>query len=94
MILVTTARADVVPEGVRARAARLVGSIVVDGSLTEAVWHEAPKQSGFTQRFPKDGIKATLETRFAVLYDDKAIYVGVWADDPEPDKIRDRKSVV
>lgn len=88
MILVTTARADVVPEGVRARAARLVGSIVVDGSLTEAVWHEAPKQSGFTQRFPKDGIKATLETRFAVLYDDKAIYVGVWADDPEPDKIR------
>ncbi len=88
MILVGSAHADVLPDGVRARASRLSGSITVDGRLAEPVWQAAPKQSGFTQRFPKDGIKATLETRFAVLYDDKAIYVGVWADDPEPDKIR------
>ncbi len=28
------------------------------------------------------------QTSFAVLYDDQAIYVGVWADDPNPSKIR------
>src|SRR5678815_787153 len=36
----------------------------------------------------KDGAKAQLETHFPVLYDDSAIYVGVWADDPEPARIR------
>ncbi|MGE0401531.1 MAG: carbohydrate binding family 9 domain-containing protein, partial [Kofleriaceae bacterium] len=87
VLVATSAHADV-PEGVRAHASRLGGSISVDGRLTEDVWRDAAKHSGFTQRFPKDGVKAELETRFAVLYDDSAIYVGVWADDPEPHKIR------
>ena len=72
----------------RAHAVRRVGSIAIDGSLGEAAWSSAPKQRGFTQRFPKDGANAQLETRFSVLYDDQAVYVGVWADDPEPQRIR------
>lgn len=88
LVLVATAAYAEVPDGVRAHASRLGGSISVDGRLTEDVWRDAAKHSGFTQRFPKDGVKAELETRFAVLYDDSAIYVGVWADDPEPHKIR------
>ena len=32
--------------------------------------------------------RRSQDTQFAVLYDDDAIYVGVWADDPEPAKIR------
>lgn len=72
----------------RALATRLQGTISVDGRLDEAVWQNAPKQTGFTQRFPQDGGKPSFDTQFAVLYDDQAIYVGVWASDPEPSKIR------
>jgi hypothetical protein len=64
------------------------GAIDVDGRLDERAWDTAPKHTGFTQRFPRDGGKAALETRFAVLYDDDALFIGVWADDPEPAKIR------
>jgi len=76
------------PAQVRAHAVRRTGSITIDGKLDEAAWSNAPKHSDFTQRFPQEGAKATLETRFSVLYDDHAIYVGVWCSDPDPDKIR------
>jgi uncharacterized protein DUF5916 len=82
------AAAETVPATVRAHAIRRTGSISIDGNLDEPAWAAAPKQSGFTQRFPKDGAKASYETRFAILYDDEAIYVGVWADDPDPRQIR------
>jgi hypothetical protein len=82
------AEAPVVPLDVRAHATKLVGSILIDGRLDEPSWQNAVRQSHFVQRFPKDGGKPDLETSFAVLYDDEAIYVGVWADDPEPEQIR------
>ena len=78
------ARAD----PVRASAMRRDGPIVVDGRLDDDVWTRAPKHGGFVQRFPQDGGKASVETRFAIVYDDDAIYVGVWCDDPEPQLIR------
>ncbi len=74
--------------GARAHATRRSSSISIDGRLDEAQWSNAPRQGGFTQRFPKDGAKASQDTQFALLYDDDAIYVGVWANDPEPTKIR------
>jgi Domain of unknown function (DUF5916)/Carbohydrate family 9 binding domain-like len=83
-----SAGADVLPTEARARAVRRAGPVVIDGRLDEAVWRDAPHHAGFTQRFPKEGAKASYETSFAVLYDDSAIYVGVWADDPEPHKVR------
>jgi hypothetical protein len=88
LVLVSVASADPVPASVRAHAVRLTGAIAVDGHLDEPAWRDAPKQTGFTQRQPKDGVKASFSTSFAVLYDDDAIYVGVWADDPEPHNIR------
>jgi hypothetical protein len=80
--------ADSLPASVRAHATRRTTAVAIDGKLTEAAWASAEKQGGFTQRFPKDGDKPTQDTRFAVLYDDDAIYVGVWCDDTEPEKIR------
>ena len=80
--------APALAEPPRAKAVRRTSSISIDGKLDEAAWPAAPQHSGFTQRFPQDGAKATLDTRFAVLYDDNAIYVGVWASDPDPSKIR------
>lgn len=72
----------------RAQAVRRTTAISIDGQLTESAWGSAPHQSGFTQRFPKDGVPAEFATSFAVLYDNDAIYVGVWATDPKPDEIR------
>lgn len=82
------AAAEPIPEAVRAHAVRRTGSITVDGVLDEAAWQNAPRQGSFTQRFPKDGAKPGVETQFSVLYDDQALYIGVWADDPEPQRIR------
>ncbi|HEX3759943.1 MAG TPA: DUF5916 domain-containing protein [Kofleriaceae bacterium] len=73
---------------VRAHATRRTGAISIDGRLDEAAWADAPKHSGFIQRFPKDATPPSVDTRFAIVYDDDAIYVGVWADDPQPDLIR------
>nr|HEX4314586.1 DUF5916 domain-containing protein [Kofleriaceae bacterium] len=75
-------------DAVRGHAVRRTGDIKIDGHLDEPDWASAPKQTHFTQRYPKDNAPPTLETRFAILYDDDAIYVGVWADDPDPGAVR------
>ncbi len=82
------ARADGAAPVVRAHAMRRTGAISIDGRLDERDWEMAPNQSGFIQRFPKDASKPSVETRFAVVYDDDALYVGVWADDPHPELVR------
>jgi hypothetical protein len=88
LALGSIARAADAPPAVRAHAVRRSAPITVDGRLDEAAWAGAPVHGGFIQRFPQDAAKPSFETRFAILYDDEAIYVGVWADDPSPDKIR------
>ncbi len=82
------ALADDLAPSVRAHAVRRTGAIAIDGRLDEPAWDAAPRQSGFVQRFPKDATRPSVETHFSILYDDQAIFVGVWADDPEPDLIR------
>jgi hypothetical protein len=82
------AHAGAVRSPVHARAVRRPGPIVIDGRLGEPAWAAAPRQTGFTKHFPKDGAAPAVQTSFAILYDDKAIYVGVWADDPHPELIR------
>ncbi len=79
---------DAVPAGVRAHAERRSGDIAIDGRLDEPQWQTAPRQTGFVERFPKDNSAPTFQTSFAVLYDDKAIYVGIWAHDDHPGLIR------
>ncbi|HET9624660.1 MAG TPA: DUF5916 domain-containing protein [Kofleriaceae bacterium] len=74
--------------GVRAHAVRRQGAIEIDGKLDDASWAAAPKQSGFVQRFPQDQTPPAYDTRFAIVYDDEAVYIGVWADDPHPELIR------
>ncbi len=73
---------------VHAHAVRRDGAISIDGRLDEPAWLAATKQGDFVQRFPKDASRPSAATRFAILYDDEAIFVGVWADDPAPDLIR------
>ena len=83
------ASSEVVPAPI-AHAVRRAGPVHVDGRLDEAAWTTAPLQGDLTQRFPADGARATQATRFALLYDDDAVYVGVWADDADPGRITRR----
>jgi hypothetical protein len=70
------------------RASRRSGPISVDGLLDDPAWLSAPRNGGFTQRFPKQGAVPTLATEFSVLYDDDSLYVGVWSNDPQPDLVK------
>ena len=61
--------------------------ITLDGILDEPAWQEAEPATDFIQREPHQGEPATEKTEIRVLYDDKAIYFGVWAYDREPEKL-------
>ncbi|MEZ4417652.1 MAG: DUF5916 domain-containing protein [Gemmatimonadota bacterium] len=68
---------------------------VIDGRLGDAPWADALPLTDFVQREPRDGEASSERTEVRILYDDEALYVGVWAFDSRPegivpgDRIRD-----
>ena len=60
---------------------------VIDGRLDDAAWAQAAPMTGFIQREPDDGQPASERTEVRVLFDDAALYVGVWAFDSRPAEI-------
>ena len=68
-------------------ATQAQGPITLDGKLDEPSWAAAVVATGFVQNDPREGEAATYETEVKLLYDDRAIYIGVFAKDPEPAKI-------
>ena len=66
------------------RASRAAGAITVDGKLDEESWSAAQPFDGFQQLFPEEGKPASERTEVRVLYDDRALYVGVRCDDSNP----------
>ena len=65
----------------KALASRIDAPPVIDGILREGVWTDGVEITGFTQREPFTGEVASERTEIKVLFDDGAIYVGVWAFD-------------
>jgi len=61
--------------------------LVPDGQLDEAIWATAPLQGNFIQREPRFGARASEKTEFRILYDDRNIYIAVWAWDSDPEGI-------
>jgi len=59
------------------RATRTTRPPTIDGQLDEEVWSQAQVMSDFTQIDPDEGQPATERTEVRVLYDDRALYVGV-----------------
>ncbi len=59
------------------RAARVAGTIRLDGKLDEPAWAAAPVTDAFTQIDPEEGRPASQRTEVRVLFDDDALYVGV-----------------
>lgn len=73
------------PDTVRANFTE--SGIQLDGNLDEPAWKEAIRISNFTQRELNEGEPATERTEVAVVYTQKALYIGAWCYDREPDKI-------
>ncbi len=59
-------------EAPRATAARLDGSVRVDGQLSETQWRSAQPLTQFTQLDPQEGRPATERSDIRILYDDEA----------------------
>ena len=56
----------------------------IDGRLDEAVWRAAAVIDEFVQQEPAEGAPATERTAVRLLYDARALYVGVEAFDSQP----------
>jgi len=69
------------------KAIRVAEGPVVDGNLTDEVWELAEDGGPLRQSRPREDAEATERTAFRIVYDDDAIYFGVWCYDSEPDKI-------
>jgi hypothetical protein len=70
------------------RAARLHGSIVIDGKLDESSWVTAEPATRFVQTDPAEGRPATERTEVRVLIGEDALYVGARLYDRDPAGIR------
>src|ERR671918_279709 len=71
----------------RLDAIRLAGEITLNGALDEPSWSQAPMAHNFIQNDPHEGMPATFDTEVRVVYDDDALYFGVFAHDGEPSRI-------
>ncbi|MCK6426516.1 MAG: carbohydrate binding family 9 domain-containing protein [Burkholderiaceae bacterium] len=62
--------------------------IRLDGRLDHLAWQRAPAFEDFAEKDPQFGAPPAQRTRVQVLFDDRAIYVGITAFDDAPDRIR------
>lgn len=60
----------------------------IDGRLDEPVWREARAVTCFVQRSPRGGQPPDQRTELRVLYDSKALYLGLRMWDARPELIR------
>jgi hypothetical protein len=69
------------------RAMRTQVSPDLDGLLNDACWRDAIPVTDFTQFDPVEGDPPTEKTTVRLLYDDDALYVGVFCADRHPERI-------
>jgi len=65
----------------------ITSEIVIDGSLDEAPWIQAPKIGDLVQRIPEAGAMPTEKTEVTLLYDKDNLYIGVMCYDSEPQRV-------
>ena len=75
------------PAPIEGIATRTGATPVVDGVLDDEAWNGVPVMTDFIQREPFDGQPASERTEVRMVFDDDAIYVGVWAWDGDADAI-------
>ncbi|HEX3385251.1 MAG TPA: carbohydrate binding family 9 domain-containing protein, partial [Mucilaginibacter sp.] len=62
-------------------AHRTTGYIKLDGVLDEPDWQNAPVLRGFKQVEPRQGEPAYFDTEVRILFDNKNLYIGIFAKD-------------
>src|SRR5687767_10496089 len=70
------------------RATPLQGDVRIDGKLDEQAWTAAEAYSDFRQLDPNEGQPGSERTELRVLYDDRAIYLGLRMFDSDAPGIR------
>lgn len=68
-------------------AARVNPAPKINGDLDDEAWRHAAPITNFTQREPHEGAAATEHTEVRIVYDNRAMYIGVCCYDREPKKI-------
>ena len=58
------------------------GGIRIDGRLDEQAWKDAESIANFIQKDPQQGEPATYRTVVRVLYDETALYVSAYCEQP------------
>ena len=64
------------------------GPIAFDGRLDDPAWAHAARLTTFYETWPGDNIAPPVRTAVAITYDARALYVGIWAQDPDPRRVR------
>lgn len=59
----------------------------IDGDLSDAAWAEAAVIDAFLQVLPVEGAEPSQRTRALLMYDERHLYVAIYAYDDEPEKI-------
>ena len=85
ILVVCLGMAGTSPKSIRAVRAEKVP--VLDGKLDDPQWQTAPPVFDFTQSDPVEGKAPTETTSVRILYDDRALYVGVMCYDSNPSGI-------
>ena len=75
-----------VHEQVRVRAVRVEEPPPVDGDLSHPAWARADAIEQLVQQVPDNGEPSTERTVIRVLYDETAIYVGVYCYEEDPSR--------
>ena len=69
---------------------KINSDISINGLMEEDSWNYANVISDYTQDFPYNGDKASLETEVRMAFDNKGIYIYARMYDDQPDKIQQR----
>ena len=59
----------------------------IDGDLSDPAWTNAARRDDFLELTPVEHRTASERTEFYVMYDENALYVGVYVYDSKPDEI-------
>ena len=69
------------------KAVRIDQAPDIDGHLVDEPWRLAKPAGEFLQKEPKENVPHSQPTEFRVLFDDDALYIGVWCFDTESDRL-------
>ncbi len=72
-----------------AQAVRVKTAPVIDGDLSDAVWQQASIATGFFRVKEGSIHPSSLKTEVRILYDDEALYIGIYCDEPEMGNLRE-----